>query len=88
MEKVRVDTKDLYRQVIDTIGEGCAEVRGIDTNRNVHLRLFYRRNMFELYANDLLVQSFVHLGIPVGKIGICLRNAAVEVTDWFIYPMT
>ncbi len=88
VEKIRVDTKDFQRQVIDTIGEGCAEVRGIDANRNVHLRLFYRRNMFELYADDLLVQSFVHLGTPTGKIGICLRNAAVEITDWFIYPMT
>lgn len=87
VENIRAEKEDMHRQVIDTIGEGCAEVRGIDADCTVRLRLLYRRNMFELYADDLLVQSFVHLGTPTGKIGICLRNAAVEVTDWTVYPM-
>lgn len=87
VETIRLETQKLDRQIIDTIGEGCAEVRGIDADRGVTLRLLYRRNMFELYADDLLVQSFTHLGTPTGKIGFCLQNAAAEITGWTVYPM-
>lgn len=88
VEQIRIQNDRLERRILDTIGEGCAEVRGIDAGREIKLRLFYRRHFFELYADDRLVQCFLNQGTPTGRIGICLLNAAVEITDWKIYPMT
>jgi hypothetical protein len=42
----------------DTIGPGCAAPAGIVPHMNHTFRLFVRQNMFELYVDDMLVQTF------------------------------
>lgn len=87
VEKIHVSDGILTSEMIDTVGEGCAEVRGIYANREVSFKLIYRRNVFELYADGLLVQTFVHLGKPAGRIGLYLQNAKVSVRDMKLYKM-
>ncbi len=87
VENIRIAGETMVREIVDTIGEGCAEVKGIDAGREVSFRLLYRRNVFELYVDDLLVQTFVHLGKPAGRVGICLQNAKIEIEEWQMYRM-
>ena len=87
VEKIHVSDGILTSEMIDTVGEGCAEVRGICADREVSFKLLYRRNVFELYADGLLVQTFVHLGKPAGRIGLYLQNAKVSVRDMKLYKM-
>ena len=42
----------------DVIGPGCAAPAGILPHQNHTFRLLVRKNMFELYLDDLLVQTF------------------------------
>jgi hypothetical protein len=53
----------------DTIGPGCAARAGIAPHTNHHFRLLIRKNMFELYVDDMLVQTFntTHGPAAVGR---------------------
>lgn len=68
--KVKACDSIITNDIVDTIDEDCANVRGIDANREYEFRLLYRKNMFELYVDDLHVQTFVHLGKPKGRLGL------------------
>lgn len=85
--KIKADENAMKSEIIDTIDEGCANVRGIDAEREYTFRLLYRKNMFELYVDDLHVQTFVHLGKPKGRIGFKLLNSKVEVSWLKLYEM-
>ncbi len=54
----------------DTIGPGCAAPAGILPHTNHAFRLLIRRNMFELYLDDMLVQTFntTHQPGGIGRI--------------------
>ena len=88
IEQIMLTEEDLQCKILDTIGENCAEVRGIDESTPIHFRLLCRQNMAELYVNDLLVQSYLHTAPPSGRIGLLLQNASVTVTQQTIFPMT
>ncbi len=53
----------------DTIGPGCAAPAGILPHANHTFRLLIRKNMFELYLDDMLVQTFNTTHAP-GSIGL------------------
>jgi hypothetical protein len=53
----------------ETIGLGCAAPAGILPHTNHAFRLFIRKNMFELYLDDMLVQTFNTTHEP-GGIGL------------------
>jgi hypothetical protein len=86
IESIAVDGK-LGRSIIDTTGEDCATVRGIDQNRDYSFKLLYRSNTFELYVGGLLVQTFVHLKAQTGKIAFTVQNACLSVQNIKLYQM-
>ena len=62
-------TDRLDFQSEDTIGPGCAAPAGILPHANHSFRLMIRKNMFEFYLDDLLVQTFNTTHDP-GRIGL------------------
>ncbi len=87
VENIRYDESSFRREVIDTIGEDCANVRGMDDTGVHTFRVLCRRNVFELYLDDLHVQTFVHLGRETGRLGFTLQNSAVIVRDLKLFRM-
>ena len=88
VKNIAVENNALHYDIIDSITDGCAEVRGIDAGNEHTFKLLYRKNVFELYVDDMFVQTFVHLGKPTGHIGLYLQNARVDVKDMKIFEMT
>ncbi|MHB8862625.1 MAG: glycoside hydrolase family protein [Pirellulaceae bacterium] len=75
----------------DTIGPGCAAPAGILPHTNHAFRLMIRKNMFELYVDDMLVQTFntTHepgtIGRTPQRIGFIAENGQgvfENVTAW------
>ena len=64
----------------DTVGPCCASPAGITQGRTHRFRLLLRRSMFELYLDDLLVQTFntAHRqdgpGRTPGRLGLMVQN--------------
>jgi hypothetical protein len=78
----------------DVIGPGCAAPAGVVPHQNHSFRLFVRKNMFELYLDDLLVQTFntthdpnVAGQIPQ-RIGFIAENGQSIFENVRIAPMT
>ena len=65
---------------LDETGPGCATVTGIEGGKTCTFRLLIRKNMFELYVNDLLFQTFV-TGETSGRVGFIAQNGRVQVAD-------
>ena len=64
----------------DVTGSDCATANGISNNDRHFFRLFIHRGAFELYIDDLLMQT--HWCKPEGtKIGFLARNSDVTVGD-------
>ena len=57
----------------DRIGFGCAAVAGITEGAISSFRLLFRQETFELYLNDLLVQTYFTSG-ATGRIGFIVRD--------------
>jgi sucrose-6-phosphate hydrolase SacC (GH32 family) len=57
----------------DRTGFGCAAVAGIMESTASDFRLLFRCDIFELYLNDLLVQTFCTNG-ATGRIGFIVRD--------------
>ncbi|MBN1394169.1 MAG: hypothetical protein JW959_04030 [Pirellulales bacterium] len=57
----------------DRAGFGCATVAGIEAGKDASFRLLFRKGMFELYLNDLFVQSYC-ADKPTGRIGFVVRD--------------
>jgi hypothetical protein len=75
----------------DTIGPGCAAPAGIVPHTNHAFRLMIRKNMFELYLDDMLVQTFntTHepggIGLAPQRLGFIAENGQAlfeNVTVW------
>ena len=64
----------------DVTGPGCATVTGVGAGETCTFRLLIRKNMFELYVNDLLFQTFV-TGETTGRIGFVAQNGKVTLAD-------
>jgi hypothetical protein len=78
----------------DEIGPGCASVMGIIPHKTCTFRLFVRKNMFELYLDDRLVQAFntTHSPDEAGKIprriGFLAQNGQVIFENLNIWQMS
>ena len=74
-------------QVEDVISPGCAAPCGIAPHSDHAFRLMIRRNMFELYVDDMLVQTFntTHTPGTVGRtpkrIGFVAENGQAVFRD-------
>ncbi len=58
---------------LDRIGFGCAAVAGITESVPSTFRLLFRKDTFELYLNDLLVQTYFTTN-ATGRIGFIVRD--------------
>jgi hypothetical protein len=58
----------------DVTGKGCATVTGIGNGTGHSFRLLLRHDVFELYIDDLLMQTYVYRPAS-GKIGLLARTA-------------
>ena len=64
---------DAHFDCDDRTGFGCATVAGIDAQKASSFRLLFRNDMFELYLNDLLVQTY-HTDGATGRVGFLVRD--------------
>lgn len=78
----------------DVIGPGCAAPAGISPHTPHTFRLFIRKNMFELYLDDMLVQTFntTHNPDIIGKtpkrLGFISQNGQAVFENLKIWKMT
>lgn len=78
----------------DVIGPGCAAPAGIVPHQSHTFRLLVRQNMFELYLDDMLVQTFntTHDPGTVGRvprrIGFIAENGLAIFENVTVSPMT
>jgi hypothetical protein len=78
----------------DTIGPGCAAPGGIVPHINHSFRLMVRKNMFELYLDDLFVQTFNTTHEPGGvgatpqRIGFIAQNGQGQFENVRAWSMT
>ena len=64
----------------DVTGSGCATVTGIDNGKGHLLRVLARYEMFEIYIDDLLFQTYTYRP-DSGRIGVVAINARAEYRD-------
>ena len=70
--------------VLDITAKGCATVTGIDEGKEHTFRLITRLGLFELYVDNLLVQTFYYKEGP-GRIGFVVNGAKAtfrELKAW------
>ncbi len=71
---------------MDVTGKGCATATGLDTDTEHTFRLLARLNFFELYVDDMLVQTYTTSG-STGKISFVVREADATVTGLTTWEM-
>jgi hypothetical protein len=71
----------------DVTGKGCATVTGIENAKEHRFRLLVRRGMFELYIDDMLMQTYVYKP-GSGKLGFVAHNANVIFRDVNAWKMS
>ena len=77
----------------DTIGPGCAAPAGILPHTDHSFRLLVRKNMFEFYLDDMLVQTFntTHdpdvAGLTPERIGFVVQNGQGLFSDLKVWSM-
>lgn len=72
---------------IDVTGPGCATIAGIDSVKDYSFRLFLRKDIFELYVNDLLVQTYITQNTPTGRLGFVIQNARCILSNLTIWHL-
>ena len=71
----------------DVTGQGCATVTGIEDGKEHTFRLLCRMEMFELYVDDLLVQTYIRQP-GSGRVGLLACNAQVGFSDLRAWTMS
>ena len=71
----------------DVTGKMCATVTGIDDGKEHTFRLLCRLEMFELYIDDLLMQTYLYKP-DSGKIGFVACNAEAIFSDLKAWKMS
>jgi hypothetical protein len=72
----------------DVTGKACATVTGIDNAKQHRFRLLVRRGMFELYIDDMLMQTYTYKPASA-KLGFLAHKANVRFSDiqaWSMSP--
>jgi hypothetical protein len=81
-------------RVEDSIGPGCAAPAGVLPHTDHTFRLLIRRNMFEFYLDDLLVQTFntTHepnaIGRTPARVGFVVQNGLATFRDVKAWTMS
>jgi len=70
----------------DITGKGCATVTGIAPGREHSFRLLVRMDFFELYVDDLLMQTYRYRP-GAGKVGFLVHNAAARFGELHAWEM-
>ncbi len=71
----------------DVTGQGCATVSGLGHGSTHTFRLLVRHDLFELYIDDLLLQTYVYRPAG-GRIGLLVHGAEASFRDVAAYVMT
>ncbi|MEI6519846.1 MAG: hypothetical protein WCO98_07375 [bacterium] len=71
----------------DVTGKGCATVMGITNDATHHFRLLVRHDVFELYIDNMLVQTYVYRPHG-GRIGLVACEANVVFNKIIAYAMS
>jgi hypothetical protein len=72
---------------LDVTGKHCATVTGLEDGREHTFRLLSRRGMFELYVDDLLMQTYVYKP-GAGRLGFAVRNAKADIKSLRAWEMS
>lgn len=73
--------------VKDQTGFGCATVAGISPGENCRFRLFFRKGIFEIYLDDLLVQTYFAED-ATGRIGFVVQDGEGTFSDLKVWEMS
>ena len=71
----------------DITGKGCATVTGVEDGKEHLFRLLIREQVFELYIDDMLMQTYVYNFS--GRLGFVTSNAKAEFNNlkaWQMQP--
>ena len=71
-------------RILDEIGGDCASVKGMSAGETHSFRFLARRNMMEMYVDDLLVQTW---SSPSGPVTLFAQNARCQVRHMRAYRM-
>lgn len=71
----------------DVTGKGCATVTGVEDGKEHTFRLLCRMEMFELYIDDLLMQTYIHQP-GSGRVGFQVFNGQAEFSDLKAWAMS
>jgi hypothetical protein len=71
----------------DVTGKGCATVTGIDEGKKHDFRLLTRLGGFELYIDDLLMQTYIYQPVG-GRVGFLVRNVEAMFNDLCAWSMS
>ena len=69
----------------DTTDKGCATVTGIENGKEHLFRLLIREQVFELYIDDMLMQTYVYK--LSGRLGFVTSNAKAEFSNLRAWQM-
>lgn len=72
--------------VEDQTGVGCATVAGIPCEKTCRFRMLFRQNIFELYLDDLYVQTYA-AGHATGRIGFVVQDGEVRFEQFQAWEM-
>lgn len=70
----------------DCTAFGCATVAGIAPGATCHFRLLFRKNIFEMYLDDLLVQTYSTAN-ATGRIGLVVQDGDGTLSDVHAWEM-
>ncbi|MBS0664313.1 MAG: hypothetical protein JSR48_13690 [Verrucomicrobia bacterium] len=71
----------------DVTGKGCATVTGLEPDREHTFRLLCRWELFELYVDDLLVQTYTRRP-GSGRVGFVVQNAQAGLSRLHAWVMS
>lgn len=78
----------MHMETLDVMGEDYAGVKGISAEEEHTFRLLIRRNMQELYVDDLLVQTWAVNEPLDGSVSLYIQNASCELRDLQYHKMS
>jgi hypothetical protein len=78
---------DAHFDCEDRTGFGCATVAGIEAGKTCSFRLLFRRDMFEFYLDDLLVQTYYTDG-AAGRVGFVVRDGQATIDNLKAWEMS
>ena len=79
-------TSEPHFECVDRTAFGSATVAGIQSGRVCSFRLLFRQDIFELYLDDLLVQTY-HTDGATGRMGFLVRDGQAIISGLKAWKM-